>query len=214
MAYIFTYSNLTSLLQVYLERTDSTLVDQIPVFILLAQVRISREVKQLGTREVVNATFSGNTAVIQKPNDWRETITINYGTGTSSNTRTTLLPRGYEYCRSFWPDPTQASSQVKYYSDYNYNYWLVAPTPDSSYPFEVMYYSTLKPIDDTTQTNWLTQYAPDLLLYACLLETAPFLKDDERIPVWQQMYDRALASLNGEAKERIEDGASSREGDK
>ena len=214
MAYILTYSNLVSLLEVYLERTDSTLVDQIPTFILLAQTRISREIKQLGTREVVNSTFSGGTAVIQKPNDWRETISINYGTGTSSNTRITLLPRGYEYCRDFWPDPTQTSSTVKYYADYNYNYWLVAPTPDSSYPFEVMYYCTLKPIDSTTETNWVTQYAPDLLLYACLLETAPFLKADERVAVWQQMYDRALAAINGEAQARIEDGASSRDGDK
>ena len=165
-------------------------------------------------RQVVTSTFSGGTSVIQKPNDWRETISINYGTGTSSNTRNTLLPRSYEYCRNYWPDPTQASSVVSYYSDYNYNYWLVAPTPNSSYPFEIMYYSTPKPIDDTTQTNWLTQYAPDLLLYACLLEAAPFLKVDERIQVWQALYDRALAAINGEAEARIEDGASSREGEK
>jgi len=214
MAYVLTYDNLVDLLEVYLERTDSTLVDKIPTFVLLAQTRISREIKQLGTRMVVNATFSSGTAVIQKPNDWRETISINYGTSTSSNTRVTLLPRSYEYCREFWPDPTQTSSDVKYYSDYNYNYWLVTPTPNSAYPFEVMYYNTLKPIDDTTQTNWVTQYAPDLLLYACLLETAPFLKVDDRIPVWQQLYDRALAAINGEAAARVEDGASSREGDK
>lgn len=214
MAYVLTYDNLYSLLQTYLERTDSALVDQIPTFILLAQVRISREVKQLGTRQVVNATFSGSTSVVQKPSDWRETISINYGTGTSSNTRNTILPRGYEYCRSFWPDPTQTSSEVKYYSDYNYNYWLVVPTPNSSYPFEVMYYSTLKPIDDTTQTNWVTQYAPDLLLYACLLETAPFLKVDERIQTWQMLYDRALAAVNGEADARTEDGATLRKEDK
>lgn len=214
MAYVLTYDNLVDLLEVYLERTDSTLVDKIPTFILLAQTRISREIKQLGTRRVVTGTFSGNTAVVQKPNDWRETVSINYGTGTSSNTRVTLLPRGYEYVRDYWPDPTQTSSDVKYYSDYNYNYWLVAPTPDSNYPFEVLYYSTLKPIDDTTSTNWITEYAPDLLLYACLLETAPFLKVDERIQVWQGLYDRALAALNGEATARIEDGASSREGDK
>lgn len=214
MAYVLTYDNLVDLLEVYLERTDSALVDKIPTFILLAQTRISREIKQLGTRRVVTGTFSGGTAVVQKPNDWRETISINYGTGTSSNTRVTLLPRGYEYLRNYWPDPTQTSSNVNYYSDYNYNYWLVAPTPDSNYPFEVLYYSTLKPIDDTTATNWITEYAPDLLLYACLLETAPFLKVDERIQVWQQLYDRALAALNGEATARIEDGASSREGDK
>lgn len=218
MAYVLTYDNLTDALEVYLERTDATLVDKIPLFILLAQIRISREIKQLGTRRVLTSTFSGNSSVIQKPSDWRETISINYGLSdfTSGGTVTsqTLLPRSYEYLRNYWPIPTQTSSEVKYYADYNYNYWLVAPTPQSAYGFEVMYYATLKPIDETTQTNWLTEYAPDLLLYACLLESAPFLKVDERIQVWQQLYDRALAAVNGEAQARVEDGASSREGDK
>lgn len=218
MAYILTYDNLVDALEVYLERTDSTLIDKIPLFILLAQTRISREIKQLGTRRVLTSTFSGGSSVIQKPNDWRETISVNYGytTGASgaSVTSYTLLPRSYEYCRNYWPEATQTSSNVKYYSDYNYNYWLVAPTPDSSYRFEVIYYCTIKPIDENNQTNWLTQYAPDLLLYACLLETAPFLKVDERLQMWQGLYDRALAAVNGEAEARIEDGASSREGDK
>jgi len=218
MAYILTYNNLVELLESYLERTDTTLVERIPTFILLAQIRISREIKQLGTRRVLSSTFSGGTSVIQKPNDWRETISINYGYTTSasgaSTTSYTLLPRPYEYCRNYWPNPQETSSTVKYYADYNYDYWLVAPTPDSSYGFEVLYYATLKPIDATTQTNWLTEYAPDLLLYAGLLEAAPFLKVDERIQVWQGLYDRALAALNGEAQARVEDGASSREGDK
>jgi len=214
MAYVLTYNNLVNLLTTYLERTDASLVDYIPTFILLAQVRIGREIKQLGTRQVVNSTFSGGTSVIAKPNDWRETININYGTGTSSNTRNNLLPRSYEYCRDYWPDPTQTTSNVEFYADYNYEHWLICPTPDSSYPVEVMYYATPKPIDITTQTNWLTQYAPDLLLYACLLESAPFLKVDERIQVWTGLYDRALAAINGEAQARVEDGATSREGDK
>jgi hypothetical protein len=42
-------------------------------------------------------------------------------------------------------------------------------------------------------------------LYGALLEATPFLKNDERIPVWQQMYDRAAQALNGEDLSKILD---------
>ena len=60
------------------------------------------------------------------------------------------------------------------------------------------------------ETNWLTEYAPDLLLYAALLEAAPFLKKDERIGTWQAMYDRAAQALSGEDLKRIMDRSANR----
>jgi hypothetical protein len=65
-------------------------------------------------------------------------------------------------------------------------------------------------LDDTNQSNWLTEYAPQLLLYASLLEATPFLKNDERIGVWQQMYDRAAQALNGEDLSKILDRSAKR----
>jgi hypothetical protein len=63
------------------------------------------------------------------------------------------------------------------------------------------------------QTNWLTDYAPDVLLYAILLEAVPFLKNDERIPVWESAYARGLASLNQQDDARQNDRASNDEAD-
>ena len=60
-------------------------------------------------------------------------------------------------------------------------------------------------LDESVQTNWITEYAPQLLLYGTLVEATPFLKNDERIPVWQSMYDRAAAMLNGEDLAKILD---------
>ena len=58
--------------------------------------------------------------------------------------------------------------------------------------------------------NWLTEYAPDVLLYASLLEALPFLKNDERVQMWQGMYDRAAQALNGEDLGKIMDRAANR----
>jgi len=73
--------------------------------------------------------------------------------------RQPVLIRRYEYLREYWPDATQTDIPV-YYCAYNWDHWLVAPTPDDDYQFEVLYYERLQPLDSANQTNWLTEYAP------------------------------------------------------
>ena len=43
-----------------------------------------------------------------------------------------------------------------------------------------------------------------------LLEATPFLKNDDRIPVWKDMYDRAAAMLNGEDLAKMLDRSATR----
>ena len=50
-------------------------------------------------------------------------------------------------------------------------------------------------------------------LYRTLLECTPFLKNDERIPVWQNMYEEQIAGLNGQDIQRIIDRAGVRKED-
>jgi hypothetical protein len=148
-------------------------------------------------------------SVYAKPDRWRDTVSINIGTGTNNANRTALFTRVYEYLRSYWPNESLTATPL-FYSDYDYSHWLIAPTPDQAYPFEVLYYELPPLLDDSIQTNWLTEYAPQLLLYGALLEATPFLKNDERIGTWQQYYDRAAAMLNGEDLAKILDRASVR----
>jgi len=209
MATTMTFTTLRQDVQRYLERgatyaSDPVVFDQIPRLINLAERRIARELKIQGFINVVTGTLQAGVAVYDKPDRWRDTVSINIGTGASNNTRKVLFARVYEYLLSYWPDRT-ATSQPLFYSDYDYSHWLIAPTPDAAYPFEVLYYELPPLLDDAVQTNWLTEYAPQLLLYGALLEATPFLKNDERIPVWQNMYDRAAAMLNGEDLAKILD---------
>jgi len=209
MATTMTFTTLRQDVQRYLERgatyaSDPVVFDQIPRLINLAERRIARELKIQGFINVVSGTLQAGVAVYDKPDRWRDTVSINIGTGASNNTRKVLFARVYEYLLSYWPDRT-ATSQPLFYSDYDYSHWLIAPTPDAEYPFEVLYYELPPLLDEAVQTNWLTEYAPQLLLYGALLEATPFLKNDERIPVWQNMYDRAAAMLNGEDLAKILD---------
>jgi hypothetical protein len=204
-----TFTTLQQDIRRYLERgftlaSDQIVYEQIPRLINLAERRIARELKVQGLINVITSTMQPGLAVYPKPDRWRTTVSFNFGTGDQGNEYNQLFPRSYEYIRSYWPDRTQTEAP-QFYADYDYNNWIVAPTPDAAYPFEVLVYQLLPLLDDASQTNWLTEYAPQVLLYASLLEATPFLKNDERIPIWQQMYDRSAQALNGEDLSKILD---------
>jgi hypothetical protein len=209
MATAMTFTTLKQDVQRYLERgntlaSDPIVFEQIPRLINLAERRIARELKVEGFINVVTGTLSAGQSVYPKPDRWRDTVSINIGTGATGNNRKLLFSRVYEYLRSYWPNALETDTPL-FYSDYDYSHWLLAPTPDVAYPFEILYYELPPLLDESVQTNWITEYAPQLLLYGTLVEATPFLKNDERIPVWQSMYDRAAAMLNGEDLAKILD---------
>jgi hypothetical protein len=204
-----TFTTLKQDVQRYLERgntlaSDPIVFEQIPRLINLAERRIARELKIEGFINVVTGTLSSGQSVYPKPDRWRDTVSMSIGTGATFDNRKLLFSRVYEYLRSYWPNALETDTPL-FYSDYDYSHWLLAPTPDAEYPFEILYYELPPLLDESVQTNWITEYAPQLLLYGTLVEATPFLKNDERIPVWQSMYDRAAAMLNGEDLAKILD---------
>lgn len=204
-----TYNSLLDDLRAYLERgatlaTDPTVYEMLPMLIGMAERRLARELKIQGTVNVVTSILVVGQSVYDKPDRWRETVSMFVGTGTGNNTRSEIYPRAYEYIRSYWPNPTTTGTP-RFYADYDYSHWLIAPTPASALPMEILYYELPPLLDDTNQTNWFTEYAPNALLYATLLESAPFLKNDERIATWEGFYNRSVAALNGEDIRQISD---------
>jgi hypothetical protein len=209
MPVAMTYTSLLNDIRAYLERgatlaTDPTVYEQLPNLVNLAERRLERDIKVIGTITVVSSTMIDGTAVYAKPDRWRETVSMFAGVSTGFNTRKEIYPRSYEYCRSFWPNQTSAS-EPRFYADYDYQHWLIVPTPDEAYPYEILYHEQPPYLDDNTQTNWFTEYAPDALLYGSLLEAQPFLKNEEMITVWDQFYNRSIAAINKEDLRQIVD---------
>lgn len=213
-----TYSSNLEDVRKYLERgfteaDDPNVYDQLPRLTTLAERRCARELKILGFIASYSSTMQAGVAVYAKPNRWRATVSMNFGTGASNNERKPLFTRSYEYCVAYWPNRSTRVTNVddlKFYADYDWNHWLFAGTPDADYPFEANIYEQPPFLDDSNQTNWLTQYAPDLLLPATLLECTPFLKQDERIGVWQNWYDRVAQAFTGEDVQRMLDRSAQR----
>lgn len=200
-AAVMTYNSLVDDISTYLERTDQATLDKIPTFIMLAEQVIAAEIKFLGNLTVMQSTMTATQPVIDKPARWHKTVSMNV---VVAGERRPLLLRKYEYLREYWPDATETDIP-KFYCDYDYTHWLVAPTPTSGYTFEVLYYERIQPLDSSNQTNWFTIYAPQALLYGTLLQAMPFLKNDERIPMWQGQYDKIMQVLKNEDITRIAD---------
>jgi hypothetical protein len=200
-ASVMTYDSLVNNVQTYLERSDATTIANIPLFIMLAEQIIASELKFLGNLTVNTSAMVSTSNVIQKPARWHKTISMNI---TVAGEKQPVLLRKYEYLREYWPNES-LTDVPKFYADYDYFHWLVAPTPNLAYTFEVLYYERAQPLDSSNQTNWFTIYAPQALLYGALLQAMPFLKNDSRVQMWQAMYQAVMTTLKAEDVQRIGD---------
>ena len=201
MAEAMTYDSLVQDVKDYAERTDSPFVAQIPRLIMLAENRLASEAKGLGFLKVASFNLTSGNASYEKPARWRETKNFSI---VVSGARRFLKPRGYEYCKMYSSD-AGANGAPEFYADYDYEHFFVSKTPDTTYSAELSYYERPLPLDDDNQTNWTTQYFPQLILFATLLEAQPFLKRADRIQEFQMMYDRAIAALTGEEVRKTTD---------
>lgn len=206
MANVTTFTSLKDELRRYLERgfteqDDPLVYQELPRLINKAERRISRELKIQGFIAAVNITFTEGVSVYAKPDRWRDTISM---TVTTASGRLPIFTRSYEYIRNYWPNEADTSTP-QFYADYDYSHWLIAPTPSADIPAEILYYQMPAPLDENNQTNWLTAYAPELLLYGSLLEATVFLKNDERMQIWQSLYDRTAQATNNQDIQKILD---------
>ena len=203
MSGVMTYNSLVNDVMVHAERKDATFIAEIPQLINRAENRIAVEAKGLGLIRSITDDLQQRKTYIDKPDRWRETVSFQIGTGAGFATRVVLKKRSYEFCRRYCRNPTSVAVP-RFYGDWDFKHWLIVPTPDLSYPYEILFHERPMPLSTNVQTNWTTAHAPNLLLYAVLLEAQVYVKRDDRIPVFQAGYDRALASLAGEQKLRIE----------
>lgn len=196
----YTYNKLVELLKSYGERNDDAYTDQIQSFITLAENDLATEMKQQGFQCVVRGTFDP-TNVLPKPTFWKETISFGYWV---DNVWYDLFMRSLEYIRQYWP-VTALTEQPKFYADYNFQNFYIAPTPPSNYPFELVYYARLDPLSPDHQENWMTLNAPQALLAACLKQSAVWRKNKEEIALFSAQYQQAVGALLDENRQRLAD---------
>lgn len=198
MSFVLTYPTLYTNLLKWMNRTDNdhNFVDLIPMFTEWARQRVKSDLRILGFDNYVNGQFIATDPTIIKPSNWRTSLSFTYGGGETGNERTPILKRTYDFCRAYWPDDSQTGAP-KFYADYQYNGFLIVPTPDQNYNFELAYLSIPLPLDDVTEENWMTEYIPRTFFYAVAVEACIYADSNRQI-VAEAEYQKSLRALISE----------------
>jgi len=191
------YSGLQDAVASWLNRDDVELLERIPDFIALAEVRIGREMRR---RTIVSPfTVASGATSSTLPEDCGELRYIRHASAIRNGAIKLATPVGLDQYRELCSGPPEAAAVV------NGNLLWNRQT-DGSYDLELVYFAALTPLSDDAPTNGDLSDAPDIYLFGALSEAAPFLEHDERIATWEQKYQNALSLVN-DARERAELGA-------
>ena len=88
--------------------------------------------------------------------------------------------------QEYTPNPSTTGTP-KYYSLFDVDNFILAPTPDAAYTCELHYYYRPSSITGSAGTSWFGENAPDVLLYGCLVDAYTFMKGD---PSLSQEYEK------------------------
>ena len=184
---ITNYTELKASVADWLNREDLT--SQIPDFITFAEARLNRTLR---TREMLTRRRTTTTdGFIGLPPDYLETYQLQLPAN-ATNTPEPLTYIGPDEAARF--KATSMTGKTRYYTIIDGAFELI-PTPSSSVELTITYYAKIPALSSTQATNWLLTKAPDLYLYATLANAAPYLNNDERIPVWSQLATSAFDEL-------------------
>lgn len=181
------YSELKTTVANYLARSDLTSI--IPDFIRLAETRLQRDIRTRQMLIVATAETTGGDSTVGLPTDFLEMRDIHLNTNPVFTLRYKAPNSFYETSRT-----TESGRPV----DYTIlgSEMQLAPTPDTSYTLQMLYYGKPTVLSDTNSSNVFLANYPDALLYASLAEAEPYLMNDARIQTWASLYDRAISSIN------------------
>tara|TARA_Y100000592_G_scaffold900_1_gene1444 strand:+ start:206 stop:853 length:648 start_codon:yes stop_codon:yes gene_type:complete len=202
----FTYDSLKQAIQDYTENSETTFVNNLPVFIRAAEERILKNVQlNLFMRNQVG-TMTTNIQYLGAPSDFLAPFSI---TITVSGKKQFLEFKDLSFIEEFNPDYT-VTGVPRYYAQFDVGNFIVAPTPNQDYVVEVQY--LFRPASLTsgagTGTTWLSDNADLAMLYGSLVEAYIFMKGEQDIMAqYNQRFNEAVIGLKmlGEAKETTQD---------
>tara|TARA_R110000787_G_scaffold36561_9_gene93189 strand:+ start:1322 stop:1939 length:618 start_codon:yes stop_codon:yes gene_type:complete len=187
-----TYAILKTDLVDWLDNQTSELSAQLDTLINNAEDRLIDEVTDDAFFTKATGTLTSGTATLAKPATERG---IRYLQITNSTTQVQLERRELSFVKEFYSS-TSTSSVPKYFADYDAINFLLGPTPDSNYAYEIGFVAQLDRLSASNTTNFFTDRAYNLLLYACLVEGSVYVKYPEAATMYAQYYERALQGLN------------------
>jgi len=115
----------------------------------------------------------------------------------TDNIRITLEKKDASFINEYVPNRTTTGTP-KYYANWDNDTLLLAPSPDATYTVELAYNAQPTGLSSSNTTTWVSNNAPEMLLYACLVEAFKFLKNPQMVQMYESYYKQALQPFVGE----------------
>jgi hypothetical protein len=189
-----TYSELKSLVQNYLQNTETTFVSDLPNLIKQAEERILKTVNLPVFRKNVSGTLTTGNQYLSTPSDFLDNFSLSY---TDTSAQTFLLYKDVNFIREAYPNATTTGTP-KHYALFDDTTFIVGPTPSSDFVVELHYF--YRPASITagadSETTWLSTNAINALLYGTLLESYVYMKGEpDLMAQYERRFLEALARL-------------------
>ena len=199
----FTYGTLKTAIQDYLDNSETTFTNNLDNFIQTAEERILKAVQLPVFRKNVTGSVTASDTYLAAPDDFLAPYSL--AVIDSSNNYSYLLLKHVSWIRDYTP-AVATTGEPLYYAIFDNDSFILAPTPNSNYSVELHYYyrpNSLTTVSSSSQT-WLSENAPNAMLYGSLVEGAVFMKSDpQTIALYDSKFQEALGMLKllGEFKD-------------
>ena len=181
----FTFTQLKTAIQDYVDNTETTFVNHLSDFIKASEERIFKNVDLELFRKNVTSSMTSSDKFLTIPDDYLSSFSLQITTAGSEGF---LLQKDVNFLQEAF-DGSASTGLPRYYAVFDINNFIVAPTPNSNYAIELHYY--YRPASLTagadSGTTWLSTNAPFALLYGSLVEAYTYMKGEPDI---MQQYEK------------------------
>lgn len=197
----FTYAQLKQAVQDFTENTETSFVNNLPVFIRAAEDRILQSVDLEAFRKNATAALTQNDPYLSVPTDFLAPFSLQI---TATGFKEFLLMKDVNYINQYTID-SPSTGTPRYYALFDKDNFIVSPTPNSNYAVELHYY--YRPASLTagaeSGTTWVSENAPNALLYGSLYEAYTYMKGEADVLAnYEKRFIENLSRLKDLAEAR------------
>ena len=194
----WTFTTLKSAIQDYTDNTEASFVSNMTNIIVQAENRIIKSVELPNFRKNQTGTVTSGNAYLATPTDYLYPYSLAVIDGDSNYNY--LMNKDVNFIREAYP-ASATTGVPKYYAQFDDDFFIVGPTPNSGYTVEIHYFYIPESITAASSgTSWLGTNASEALLYGSLAEAYTYMKGEQDIlNNYEKRFKEALERLTLES---------------
>ena len=206
----FTYATLTTAILSYTETDSNVLTSTITDDIIEnAEFKILRDIPlDAYKKQQIGSLVTGQSTInVPAKTLFVKSIQVYDSTSAATGSNSYLEKKDETYLQEYIPAET-STGKPKYYamfggatgtSDTTSGRMIFAPVPDTTYKFKIHYETIPDGLSSSNTTTYISQYFPNGLLYACLVEAFGYLKGPmDMLTLYEYKYKQEVQKFAAE----------------